>query len=215
MLILCGALRYFVLDFKNEKGHAGKVVSSVLNIFTIAVAIVVVAVPEGLPLAVTLTLAYSMRKMMADKSLVRHLAACETMGSATTICSDKTGTLTTNKMTVTNAWLAGLTIEAFETTKLYPEVCRKFLQGICLNSTGSVSYPKDGKEPVVSGSPTESAVLTWGLKVGNNLIICRRDCDLVTMACDVVEISSTRQSYILCLWVAWHDGIAGGTCLLV
>ncbi len=68
---------------------------------------------------------------------------------------------------------------------------------------------------MVSGSPTESAVLTWGLKVGNNLIICRRDCDLVTMACDVVEISSTRQSYILCLWVAWHDGIAGGTCLLV
>ncbi|CAM6053706.1 unnamed protein product [Sphagnum tenellum] len=161
-------IRYFVLEFKNEKGHAGKVVSSVLNIFTIAVAIVVVAVPEGLPLAVTLTLAYSMRKMMADKSLVRHLAACETMGSATTICSDKTGTLTTNKMTVTNAWLAGLTMEAFETTKLYPEVCRKFLQGICLNSTGSVSYPKDGKEPVVSGSPTESAVLTWGLQLGMN-----------------------------------------------
>jgi Ca2+-transporting ATPase len=91
-------IRYFVLEFKNEKGHTGKVVSSVLNIFTIAVAIVVVAVPEGLPLAVTLTLAYSMRKMMADKALVRHLAACETMGSATTICSDKTGTLTTNKV---------------------------------------------------------------------------------------------------------------------
>jgi Ca2+-transporting ATPase len=71
-------------------------------------------------------------------------------------------------MTVTNAWLAGLMIEAFETTKLHPEVCRKLLQGICLNSTGSVSYPKDGKEPVVSGSPTESAVLTWGLQLGMN-----------------------------------------------
>ncbi|MCI03123.1 calcium-transporting ATPase plasma membrane-type, partial [Trifolium medium] len=62
------------------------------------VTIVVVAVPEGLPLAVTLTLAYSMRKMMADKALVRRLSACETMGSATTICSDKTGTLTLNQV---------------------------------------------------------------------------------------------------------------------
>lgn len=58
--------------------------------------IIVVAVPEGLPLAVTLTLAYSMHKMMDDRALVRNLSACETMGSATTICSDKTGTLTMN-----------------------------------------------------------------------------------------------------------------------
>ncbi|XVE91068.1 hypothetical protein DITRI_Ditri20bG0126300 [Diplodiscus trichospermus] len=71
--------------------------NDVVKIFTIAVTIVVVAVPEGLPLAVTLTLAYSMRKMMADKALVRRLSACETMGSATTICSDKTGTLTLNE----------------------------------------------------------------------------------------------------------------------
>ncbi|CAK9875863.1 unnamed protein product [Sphagnum jensenii] len=90
--------------------------------FAIAVTIVVVAVPEGLPLAVTLTLAYSMRKMMADKVLVHHLAACETMGSATTICSDKTGTLTTNKMTVTTAWIAGKRIEAFDETVLSPNI---------------------------------------------------------------------------------------------
>ncbi|OEL37477.1 Calcium-transporting ATPase 8, plasma membrane-type [Dichanthelium oligosanthes] len=68
-----------------------------IKILTVAVTIVVVAVPEGLPLAVTLTLAYSMRKMMTDKALVRRLSACETMGSATTICSDKTGTLTLNQ----------------------------------------------------------------------------------------------------------------------
>lgn len=72
-----------------------------------AITIAVVAVPEGLPLAVTISLAYSTKKMLADKSLVRHLDACETMGNATDICTDKTGTLTENRMTVVQAWLAG------------------------------------------------------------------------------------------------------------
>ena len=66
----------------------------------VAVTIVAVAVPEGLPLAVTISLAYSMKQMMKDNNLVRHLDACETMGGATNICSDKTGTLTENRMTI-------------------------------------------------------------------------------------------------------------------
>merc|ERR1711990_1296752 len=74
--------------------------TEILNAFTLAVTIIVVAVPEGLPLAVTISLAYSMHKMMDDQNFVRVLRACETMGNATTICSDKTGTLTRNKMTV-------------------------------------------------------------------------------------------------------------------
>merc|ERR1740128_1013829 len=73
----------------------------------IGVTVLVVAVPEGLPLAVTLSLAYSVKKMMKDNNLVRHLDACETMGNATAICSDKTGTLTTNKMTVVNVYMGG------------------------------------------------------------------------------------------------------------
>ena len=69
----------------------------IINRLMIGVTILVVAIPEGLPLAVTISLAYSVKKMMADNNLVRHLDACETMGNATTICSDKTGTLTTNR----------------------------------------------------------------------------------------------------------------------
>ncbi|CAI5524153.1 unnamed protein product [Closterium sp. Naga37s-1] len=82
----------------------------VVDNFAVAVTIIVVAVPEGLPLAVTLSLAFAMKRMMSDKALVRKLAACETMGSATTICSDKTGTLTANQMTVVQAWLQGTVV---------------------------------------------------------------------------------------------------------
>eukprot|EP01018_Ginkgo_biloba_P020557 Gb_19256 [translate_table: standard] len=81
------------VNFKHFTAENGR---SIVDFFSVAVTIVVVAVPEGLPLAVTLALAYSMHKMMDDRALVRHLSACETMGSATTICSDKTGTLTMN-----------------------------------------------------------------------------------------------------------------------
>ena len=85
-----------------------------LNNFVMAITIIVVAVPEGLPLAVTISLAYSMKKMIKDKNLVRQLKACETMGEATIICSDKTGTLTTNQMTVVQGNFLGEHVESFE-----------------------------------------------------------------------------------------------------
>ena len=78
-----------------------------LHFAIISITVLVVAVPEGLPLAVTIALAYSVQRMLKDNNLVRHLDACETMGNATTICSDKTGTLTLNRMTVVEAYLAG------------------------------------------------------------------------------------------------------------
>lgn len=85
----------------------------VVNYFIIAVSIVVIAVPEGLPLAVTISLAYSVGKMKDENNLVRFLAACETMGGANNICSDKTGTLTKNLMTVTKLWSEGRVYESF------------------------------------------------------------------------------------------------------
>lgn len=171
MVFIIMFIRYFAIDFKNappDQRTAMVVIKRLVSIFSIAVTIVVVAVPEGLPLAVTLTLAYSMRKMMADKSLVRQLAACETMGSATTICSDKTGTLTTNMMTVTKAWVAGEVTERFDDHSLPSGLHQTLVQSICINSNGTVSPPKDGQDEVISGSPTESAVLAWGIKLGMN-----------------------------------------------
>eukprot|EP00475_Leptophrys_vorax_P001529 TRINITY_DN10839_c0_g1_i4.p1 TRINITY_DN10839_c0_g1~~TRINITY_DN10839_c0_g1_i4.p1 ORF type:complete len:975 (+),score=140.04 TRINITY_DN10839_c0_g1_i4:69-2927(+) len=140
-----------------------QVFKDIVDNFSIAVTIIVVAVPEGLPLAVTLTLAYSMGKMMMDKALVRHLAACETMGSATTICSDKTGTLTLNQMTAVRAWHGGTLHADSSAVGMSEQVKKAICEGVALNSTGSVFVPADGSPPEVSGSPTESAIISWAL----------------------------------------------------
>ncbi|KAK8525095.1 hypothetical protein V6N13_016080 [Hibiscus sabdariffa] len=150
--------------------------NDVVKIFTIAVTIVVVAVPEGLPLAVTLTLAYSMRKMMADKALVRRLSACETMGSATTICSDKTGTLTLNEMTVVEAIVGKKKINPpADYSQLHPSVVSLLSEGVAQNSTGNVFVPEDGGKVEISGSPTEKAILSWAIKLGMEFDAIRSD----------------------------------------
>lgn len=95
-------------DTLNKNGHntgsMSEYLAEWLNYLIIGVAIVVVAVPEGLPLAVMISLAYSVKKMLIDQNFVKRLASCEIMGGANNICSDKTGTLTMNKMTVTTLW---------------------------------------------------------------------------------------------------------------
>jgi Ca2+-transporting ATPase len=168
-------VRYFTGHTKNEQGGpqfiGGKtkfehVLDDLVEIFTVAVTIVVVAVPEGLPLAVTLTLAYSMRKMMADKALVRRLSACETMGSATTICSDKTGTLTLNEMTVVECYAGLQKMDSPDSSSKLPSAFTSILvEGIAHNTTGSVFRSESG-EIQVSGSPTERAILNWAIKLG-------------------------------------------------
>ncbi|RWW63399.1 hypothetical protein BHE74_00029423 [Ensete ventricosum] len=156
-----------------------------LEFFAIAVTIVVVAVPEGLPLAVTLSLAFAMKKMMNDKALVRHLAACETMGSATTICSDKTGTLTTNHMTVVKACICRNVMEVNSSEKVdnlssyVPDSARKtFLQSIFNNTGGEVVTNLDGKLEIL-GTPTETALLELGLSLGGDFQAQRQETKLV------------------------------------
>ncbi|KAH0904042.1 hypothetical protein HID58_043545 [Brassica napus] len=155
-------------QFVKGKTSISDIVDDCVKIFTIAVTIVVVAVPEGLPLAVTLTLAYSMRKMMADKALVRRLSACETMGSATTICSDKTGTLTLNQMTVVETYAGGSKMDVADSPSgLHPKLVALISEGVAQNTTGNVFHPKvDGGEVEISGSPTEKAILSWAYKLG-------------------------------------------------
>ncbi|KAK3122188.1 hypothetical protein QOZ80_8BG0666200 [Eleusine coracana subsp. coracana] len=169
-------IRYFTGHTKNPDGTTQFVAGTTrakqgfmgaIRILTIAVTIVVVAVPEGLPLAVTLTLAYSMKKMMRDKALVRRLSSCETMGSATTICSDKTGTLTLNKMTVVEAYFGGTKLDpCYDMSQMSANVASLIIEGIAQNTTGTVFLPEDGGEAELTGSPTEKAILSWGLKAG-------------------------------------------------
>ena len=94
----------FGAEDPNNTDRLGDYIKEWLGYFIVGVAIVVVAVPEGLPLAVMIALAYSVRRMLADQNFVKRLASCEIMGGANNICSDKTGTLTMNKMTVTDIW---------------------------------------------------------------------------------------------------------------
>ncbi|RLN09743.1 calcium-transporting ATPase 8, plasma membrane-type-like [Panicum miliaceum] len=173
MVLVVLFARYFSGHTTNSDGSAQFVkgrtsvksaIFGSIKILTVAVTIVVVAVPEGLPLAVTLTLAYSMRKMMADKALVRRLSACETMGSATTICSDKTGTLTLNQMTVVQSIVGDVKLQApANVDSLSPTVVSLLLEGIAQNTSGSVFEAQDGSIEI-TGSPTEKAILAWGLE---------------------------------------------------
>ena len=99
LCILVLILKYVIEEFAidGRSWDSSRDFSELLHFVIIGITVLVVAVPEGLPLAVTIALAFSVRKMLKDNNLVRHLHACETMGNATTICSDKTGTLTTNR----------------------------------------------------------------------------------------------------------------------
>ncbi|KAM3934387.1 plasma membrane calcium-transporting ATPase 4-like isoform 2-T2 [Leptodactylus fuscus] len=138
-----------------------------VKFFIIGVTVLVVAVPEGLPLAVTISLAYSVKKMMKDNNLVRHLDACETMGNATAICSDKTGTLTMNRMTVVQAYVCGTHYRQIpDHEALNPKILDLLVNGISINSayTSKILPPeKEGGLPRQVGNKTECALLGFVL----------------------------------------------------
>lgn len=126
-----------------------KMAEVVLQYFMVSVTLIVMAVPEGLPMAVTLALALNMRRMLKSNNLVRKLHACETMGAVTVICTDKTGTLTQNKMQVQEMWTAADGEELLR-------------DAIAVNSTAEL----DGDKPI--GNPTEGALLLWMQRGGHD-----------------------------------------------
>lgn len=135
----------------------GDFASALLQYFMIAVTIIVVAVPEGLAMSVTLSLAYSMRKMAADNNLVRQMHACETIGAATVICSDKTGTLTQNQMGVKKAHFPSLDASALT---LDIDAQKLIAEAIAVNSTADLEKkPNQPTRPI--GNATEGALLLW------------------------------------------------------
>lgn len=148
-----------------------------LQTLMVAVALVVVSVPEGLPMAVTLSLAYSMRRMLRTNNLVRKMHACETMGATTVICTDKTGTLTQNRMQVYKADFFGEPSDSV----LY--------EGIAANSTAQLDLA--GPRPQVLGNPTEGALLLW---------LCERGADYQKLRENAVTIEelpfTTERKYM-------------------
>ncbi|MEI6678581.1 MAG: calcium-translocating P-type ATPase, PMCA-type [Mariniphaga sp.] len=133
-----------------------EIAGNILRYFMISVTLIVVAVPEGLPMSVTLSLALSMRKMLQMNNLVRKMHACETIGATTVICTDKTGTLTQNRMQVAKTNFFGLKNQQLtqdETSNLITE-------GIAVNSTAYLDF-SDNQTIKTLGNPTESALLLW------------------------------------------------------
>jgi Ca2+-transporting ATPase len=130
-------------------------VGEILNIFMIAVTLIVVSVPEGLPMSVTLSLALSMNRMLKTNNLVRKMHACETMGATTVICTDKTGTLTQNQMQIYQTNFFNLADQKLAND----EVSRLIKEGIAVNSTAFLDLSEE--KPKTMGNPTEAALLLW------------------------------------------------------
>lgn len=150
LLVLVGRMSVYLWGSGMEPFEWSEFITYLLQTIMIAVTVVVVSVPEGLPMAVTLSLAYSMQKMLQTNNLVRKMHACETMGATTVICTDKTGTLTENLMMVAESQFYGAEGAG----------SRLVQEGLVLNSTATLDKASDGSTRVF-GNPTEGALLLW------------------------------------------------------
>ncbi|KAF9910365.1 hypothetical protein BX616_010882 [Lobosporangium transversale] len=181
------AVKYFVKAALSNKPFPSitDIFSDMIKIIIQAITIIVVAVPEGLPMAVTLALAYATTQMLKDNNLVRVLSACETMGNATTVCSDKTGTLTQNKMAVVEGTLSALSFNSIDGIKTWknevpPEAVNLVIEGIAVNSSAFEDKDQNGNIEFI-GSKTESALLGFIKHLGVSYKTIRSDVKVVKM----------------------------------
>lgn len=145
-----------------------------LDFFIVAVTIIVVAVPEGLPMAVTISLALSMRKIRQDNNLVRKMLATETIGSVNVICSDKTGTLTKNQMEVSEVLFAGKEYSSDNFYTICNEPLYELLKlSIAVNSTAVISMDETGKHLKIIGNTTEGALLSFLARINSDYRVIR------------------------------------------
>lgn len=165
--IIIGRILMYFLSPSYEQFEWLPFIAYLLQTLMIAVTLVVVSVPEGLPMAVTLSLAYSMRRMLKTNNLVRKMHACETMGATTVICTDKTGTLTQNQMRVDSLQLYGL-----------DEKSSAVAESMALNSTAQLDFT-DPDSPSVLGNPTEGALLLWLYEHGTDYRELRENSTIV------------------------------------
>ena len=149
-------------------------ISHLLNFFMVAVTLIVVSVPEGLPMSVTLSLALSMNRMLKTNNLVRKMHACETMGATTVICTDKTGTLTQNQMQVHETKFYNLDGQKLVDSDL----SRLIQEGIAVNSTANLER-EEGKVKTL-GNPTEAALLLWLNAQGVDYLPLREEAEVVS-----------------------------------
>ena len=151
-----------------------KVAGRILQYFMVAVTLIVVAVPEGLPMSVTLSLALSMRKMLKTNNLVRKMHACETIGATTVICTDKTGTLTQNRMQVAKTNFFGLKEQRLTES----DVSTLIRESIAVNATAYLDF-SDQKIVKTIGNPTEAALLMWLHSNGTNYLKLREESTVI------------------------------------
>lgn len=167
-LVIIGSVVIYAMKGNFSDFQWNEALSFFLNKIMIAVTIIVVAVPEGLPMSISLSLAYSMRSMMKTNNLVRRMHACETMGAATVICTDKTGTLTENRMTLTDTYFDENINKKNEIISL----------SMAVNSTAFLDCSNEKKiEPL--GNPTEGALLIWLKNNGIDYLKLREDNPIV------------------------------------
>lgn len=150
------------------------IISALLNHFMIAVTLIVVSVPEGLPMSVTLSLALSMNRMLKTNNLVRKMHACETMGATTVICTDKTGTLTQNQMQVYETQFFNLNNQHL----LDDDLSKAIAEGIAVNSTANLD--EDNGTLKTLGNPTEAALLLWLHSQGLDYLNLRENAKVVS-----------------------------------